>query len=142
MKNIVSTTFYGYFNYVLALVTMASPWLFNFWHVGGAALFPPLIFGWFQLIMAIFSVNKAGFMKIFPNQFHMVLDVFAGFVILVSPFLYNFADQVWVPHVIIGGIMLLVGVLTFGSPLQNLSTSRLQEGNLGSVASNEGRLSH
>jgi len=142
MKNLISTTFYGYFNYVIALVTLSSPWLFNFWHVGGASLFLPMAFGWFQLIMAIFSVNKAGFMKVFPNQMHHLLDVFCGFWLLVAPFFYGFCDRVMWPHVILGAIFLIVGICTKNSPFTNRATEMLPEAGIQSLDAHEGRIMH
>ena len=116
MNPFISRSFYGVINYVAALVSMASPWLFGFAHFGGAALFLPILIGWVQLIMAIFSNNSHGFIKIFPMPTHNVLDAFSGFILLVSPFLYGFCGKVCLPHVLIGGTFLIAGVFTHGSP--------------------------
>lgn len=119
MNPFISRSFYGVINYITALVSMASPWLFGFAHVSSAALFIPLFVGWVQLIMAIFSNNSHGFIKIFPMPTHNVLDVFSGFVVFVSPFLYGFAygeHGVFWPQVLIGGTFLIAGIFTKGSP--------------------------
>lgn len=148
MKGFISTTFFGYFNYLLAVVTMASPWLFasadgtQFQHVGGAALFFPFMFGWFQVLMAIFSRSKAGMVGIFPIQMHCTLLTITGFVILMSPFLYGFHARVWQPHVVLGAIILFVGVFTVGSPLTCPPDEMQQQGGIGSTDSLENRLTH
>lgn len=125
MKGLISTKTFGYINYPLALLMMVSPWLFcstdgtPFWHVSAAALFFPLVFGWFHLLMAIFSKSKAGMVGIFPIQMHCTLDVISGFAIAMSPFLYGFYHKVFLPHLILGGIIFFLGIYTKNSPLLN-----------------------
>ena len=119
MNPFISRSFYGIINYVAALVSMASPWLFGFEDSHGATFFLPILIGWVQLIMAIFSNNGHGFIKIFPMPTHNVLDAFSGFILLASPFLYGFAfaeHGIFWPHVLIGGTFLIAGVFTHGSP--------------------------
>lgn len=142
MKPFISTTFFGYTTYLLALVSMASPWLFGFVHPGGAALFFPLIFGWFCLIMAIFSRSKAGAVGIFPIQMHCTLLTIVGFVIMMSPFLYDFEGRVFLPHVIIGATTLFFGVFTKTSPLTCPPTEMFTAGAIQSGDSLETRLDH
>ncbi len=122
MNPFISRSFYGVINYVTALISMASPWLFHFADLGSAPLFLPITIGWVQLIMAIFSNNSHGFIKIFPMPTHNVLDVFSGFILAVSPFLYGFAfveNGVFLPHVLIGATFLIAGLFTHGSPFVN-----------------------
>jgi len=140
MKGFISTTFFGFFSYILAIVTMSSPWLFGFAHFGGASLFLPLVLGWFQLLMCIFSNTKAGMVGVFPVQMHAVLDVISGFVLMVSPWLYGFTDNVWAPQFILGGLIFLFGLGVKNSPLTNKPHEMLKDGSLGSTDAHEGRL--
>jgi hypothetical protein len=140
MKAFISTTTFGYINYILALVTGASPWIFGFEHFGGAALFFPLLFGWHQLLMAIFSRSKAGMVGIFPIQMHCFLDTFAGFVLMVTPWMYGFHIHVWAPHVILGGIILILGIFTKGSPMTNPPHEMRGEAGIESTDEHEGRM--
>ncbi len=141
MKAFIPTTFFGYFNYVIAIITMSSPWLFEFINIGGASLFLPLMLGWFQLIMAIFSNAKGGMVGAFPVKMHCVLDTISGFVLMVSPWLYGFNQKgVFLPHLILGGIILALGLFTKGSPLTCPPHEMLQEGGITSLDSHEGRM--
>ena len=97
MKPFVSTSTYGFLNWVMALVLMSSPWLFGFSHVGGASFFLPVIFGWLQLIMAIFSKHKFGIMNVFPVPMHCFIDVVGGSFLMASPWVYGFAHHVFWP---------------------------------------------
>ncbi|MGZ3751364.1 MAG: SPW repeat domain-containing protein [Mucilaginibacter sp.] len=116
MKPFISTKFYGFLNYVVAITLMASPWLFNFYHVGGASFFLPLVFGWLQLIMAIFSKHELGFIKIFPVSMHCFIDVVGGSFLLASPFVYGYSGEVYLPQLLLGSLVFFLGIFTRTSP--------------------------
>ena len=141
MKPFISTTFYGFFNHILALTLIASPWLFGYANVSSAALFLPIYMGWLQLIMAIFADNKASFIRQLPMQTHLVIDVFMGFILVISPFLYNFSDKVFLPQLLLGFLLIGMGIFTVRSPFLNKPHHSVPEGQLRSTDSTEGRLS-
>lgn len=116
MKPFISTSTYGFLNWVVAIILMSSPWLFGFSHVGGASFFLPVIFGWLQLIMAIFSKHKFGIMNVFPVPMHCFIDVVGSSFLLASPWVYGFADRVFWPQLLIGGLIFFLGVFTRTSP--------------------------
>lgn len=119
MNGVISTKTLGIFDYIVGLVTASSPWLFGFAHVGGASLFLPLFIGCMVVLMSIFSNYEFGAIKIFPMQMHLSLEVFFGFFLFVSPFLYGFYHLVFLPQVILGLIMLLLGIFTKNSPFND-----------------------
>ncbi len=141
MKPFIPTAFYGVVNYILALTLIASPWLFNLVDVSSAALFIPMYIGWLQLIMAIFTNSETGFIKQFPLQIHLVLDVIMGFFLLVSPFLYTFSNKqpgAWVPAVLLGGLLMFMGNFTKKSPwLTPMHPAASQGGSMTSTDSSE-----
>ncbi len=141
MKPFLSTTFYGVLKYIVSLTLIASPWLFGLVDVSSAALFLPIYFGWLQLIMAIFSDNKAGIIKQFPIQTNMVIDVVMGFVLMVSPWLYTFSSKAFWPELLLGGLLFCLGIFTKKSPFLTRPHHSVAEGQLTSTDSTEGRLS-
>ena len=128
MKPFISTTFYGVLNYIVALTLIAAPWLFDLVNISSAALFLPIYIGWLQLIMAIFTKSETGFIKRFPVQIHNVLDVFMGFILFISPFLYTFSAKAWVPEVALGGLLMIMGFFTKSSPFTNPLHRAVTEG--------------
>jgi hypothetical protein len=116
MKPFISTKLHSIFDYVGGIIVTASPWLFGFYNVGGAALFIPLVFGGLQLVMVIFTRHEGGFIKVFPLQLHLFIDMMVGFVLLVSPFLYKFYPFVFLPHVLLGLFLMGSGIFTKHSP--------------------------
>jgi hypothetical protein len=148
MKPFISKGFYGVINWAVAFLLLASPWCWGsfytgFYTVGGAALFLPLLIGWLQFIMAVFSNNKHGFIKQFPMQMHFFLDVLTGSFLMCSPFVYAFSDKVFWPQVLLGGTLLIAGIFTKGSPFTDFSYRNLSEPELGSgTDSSEGVFMH
>jgi hypothetical protein len=144
MKPFISTTFYGVCNYLLAFTLMSSPWLFGTVHVGGASLFLPLIFGWLQLIMAIFSNHKLGFIKVFPVPMHCVIDVIGGSFLMMSPFVYTYYTQVPFPQpqFLLGLIVFLLGIFTQKSPLSDEPHHVMHDGLMNSTADIDEELAH
>lgn len=142
MKAFISTTFYGFFNHILALTLIASPWIFGFANTSSAALLLPMYIGWLQLIMAIFADNKASLIKQLPMQTHLVIDVFMGFILIIAPWLYNFSSKgVFLPHLLFGLLLVFLGIFTVRSPFLNKPHHSVPEGQLQSTDSTEGRLS-
>jgi hypothetical protein len=132
MKPFIPTKFYGYFNYILAVTFIASPWIFDFYNVSSAALFLPIYIGWLQLIMAIFVDNEAGIMKQFPMSIHLVLDTAMGFILMVSPWLWGYAyigakTEFW-PQFLMGLILFTLGIFTMKSPITSTVQRPLPQG--------------
>lgn len=142
MKPFISTTTYGFINYIGALTLLSSPYTFDLIHVGGAALFIPILMGAFLLYIAIFSDNKVGFIKIFPMQMSLFLAMFAGFALIAGPFFYGFAFDkgVYLPHVVIGAMLSLCALFTQNSPFTTKPHEQLPEAGITSTDALEGRL--
>lgn len=134
MKPFVSTSTYGFLNWVVAITLMSSPWLFGFSHVGGASFFLPVIFGWLQLIMAIFSKHKFGIMNVFPIPMHCFIDVIGGSFLMASPWVYAYSDHVFWPQFLIGGLIFFLGVFTKTSPITDEPNHVFKDGLLGDTA--------
>lgn len=147
MKPFISTKFYGVINWGMALLLLTAPWDFGTWHsgfytVGGASLFIPLFIGWVQFIMAVFSNNPHGFIKQFPMQMHLFMDIICGSFLMASPFIYHFNGDVQWPHIVLGAILCFAGIFTQKSPFTTPYEPSHPLGQLHSTESLEGRLDH
>jgi hypothetical protein len=141
MKPFISTTLYGVINWAGSLLLITSPFFLGYYKVGGAALFLPLLIGWLEFIMAVFSDNEHGLIRVFPMEMHLFLDVVVGSFLLASPFVYAFSDKIFWPQLLLGGLFFIAGIFTKKSPLTT-APHNVAEGQLTSVDSEEGRLSH
>jgi hypothetical protein len=135
MKPFISLSTYGVINWLAVVLLLGSPWALGFYKLGGAALFLPLLFGWLEFIMAVFSNNKHGFIKQMPMEMHLFLDVIMGSFLLMSPFIFHFSDKVVWPQVLIGGLVFIAGAFTHKSPFTDKFRHHLPEGQLQSIDS-------
>jgi len=139
MKPFISTAFYGFLKYILALTLIASPWLFEGFdgtklvNISSAALLIPIYIGWLQLIMNIFSDNEASPIRQFPIKMNMVLDVVMGFILFVSPWLYNFKAKAFLPEVLFGALLIFLGLFTKKSPFTSKENHSSPQGLLSST---------
>lgn len=108
---------HGILDYAGGLLITTSPWLFGFAKLGGAPLLIPLCLGSMQLLMALFSNHPLGVIKVFPMPLHLVIDMLAGIILIAAPWVYGFYHFVFLPHVLLGMMSLLAGLLTRHSPL-------------------------
>jgi hypothetical protein len=120
MKPMISTKTHGILDYASGLLITFSPWIFGFAKLGGAPLYIPLCLGAMLLVMTIFSNHEMGLFKAVPMQIHLLLDMIAGIVLIISPWLYGFYHFVFLPHVLLGMLTFGSGLLTQHSPLFKL----------------------
>ncbi|HEV7350862.1 MAG TPA: SPW repeat protein [Telluribacter sp.] len=55
---------------------------------------------------------EAGVMKTVKMSTHLTMDVVAGIFLAASPWLFGFADYVFLPHLIIGIMEIGAGLMT------------------------------
>jgi hypothetical protein len=55
-------------------------------------------------------------MRVIPMPVHLTLDALSGALLAVSPWLFGFADHVWVPHVVLGLFEIGAALLTETTP--------------------------
>lgn len=144
MKPFISKSAYGFINYALGLLLIASPWAFGFSHTKGAALLVPIYLGWLQLIMALFSDNPLGIrqLRVFPVQMHNCVDLLMGFFLMTLPWTYAFSGHIFWPHFLIGLAILIKAIFTHESPFLTRPHRSLPEAGISSIDASEGRLNH
>ncbi|WP_043527796.1 SPW repeat domain-containing protein [Litchfieldella xinjiangensis] len=97
----ISTRVHGLVDYPMGLLLIAAPFLFGF-ATGGAAQWVPIILGVIMVASAVMTKYELGLMHLIPMPIHLTMDLVSGILLLVSPWLFGFADTVYLPHVILG----------------------------------------
>lgn len=97
----ITTRTHGVLDYVVGLLLIASPWLFGFAD-GGAAQWVPIAVGLGNIAYSLLTDYELGLTPLFSMPAHLMLDLAAGVLLAVSPWLFGFAAVVWVPHLVIG----------------------------------------
>lgn len=113
---IFSTKVHGVLDYLMGILLIASPWLFDFAR-GGAETTVPVVLGISALIYSAITNYELSVAKIIPMRTHLTLDLLSGIVLAASPWIFGFNEYVYLPH-------LVLGILEIGASLMTESTSK------------------
>ncbi len=99
----VSTGTHGALDYLVGLILIAAPlWLQVDDDAAARARWIPFILGMVLLGYSAVTCYPLGLVRKMPMYTHLWLDGGSGALLALSPWLFAFADFVWLPHVAIG----------------------------------------
>ncbi len=109
----IPTGIHAYFDYIGGIGLLAAPFVFGFFHVGGAAVIIPMVLGVGLIVYSLLTNYELGIpgLKVLPMSYHLIFDLVASVFLALSPFLFGFIHQapnVWLPHIILGVVVILL----------------------------------
>ena len=107
----LSTRVHGYLDYIVSVLMIAAPWLFDF-AKGGAETWIFVILGASAIAYSLFTNYELGISRTISMRTHLLLDIVSGILLAASPWLFNFSEDVWAPHVFFGVFEILVAAIT------------------------------
>ncbi|MDB5473981.1 MAG: hypothetical protein JWP99_1284 [Devosia sp.] len=113
----ISTRVHGIIDYVVGALLVVAPFLLGFAD-GTAAQWVPMILGLGALGYSALTNYELGLLRVIPVPVHLGLDVASGVLLAASPWLFGFADRVWLPHVVIGVGEIIIPLITQRHPSQ------------------------
>lgn len=117
----IPTSVHGVLDYLVGIALIAAPWLFGFAYVGGIAVYLPIILGIALILYSLVTRYELGIpgIKFIPMPVHLTIDFIAAALLAVSPFLFGFSNRplnVWLPHLIVGIVVILVVLVSQTHP--------------------------
>ena len=97
----ISVRTHAIIDYVVGALLILAPFIFGFAD-GGAAMWTPILLGASIIVYSLLTRYPLGAAQVIPFKVHLGLDAAGGLLLLVSPWLFGFADLVWWPHVLVG----------------------------------------
>lgn len=113
----IPTRVHGVLDYLVGAVLIAAPWLLGFAN-GGPEQWIPVALGAGALVYSLLTNYELGVARVIPMRTHLLLDLASGALLAVSPWLFGFADRVWVPHLIFGLLEIGASLTTRGTPFE------------------------
>jgi uncharacterized membrane protein HdeD (DUF308 family) len=110
----IPTRFHGFLDYIVGVVLIAAPWIFQF-SEHTAATVVPIVLGVGLIVYSLLTDYELGVVRVLPMWVHNTLDIVAGVVLAASPWIFGFADEsanVWVPHLLAGIAAVVLGLVT------------------------------
>lgn len=121
----ISTKTHGVLDYLVGLLLIAAPWLLGFAE-GGAETWVPVILGAGALVYSLMTNYELGAVKVFSMPTHLMFDLLSGIFLAASPWIFGFADVVYLPHLILGILEIGASLMTDKVPYRG--TDRAHSG--------------
>ncbi|MCQ0970444.1 hypothetical protein MLD63_08415 [Paracoccus sp. TK19116] len=97
----ISVRAHSVIDYVVGVLLILAPFLLGF-ATGGAAQWVPMLLGISIIVYSLLTSYDLSVAKVIPFNLHLALDLVGGLFLLLSPWLFGFAELIWWPHVIVG----------------------------------------
>jgi hypothetical protein len=110
----LSSKQHGALDYLVGALMIAAPWLFGFAR-GGAETHIFVALGLAALVYSLATDYELGAVRIIPFSIHKLFDLASGILLLMSPWLFGFVNQIRLPHVIFGVFEIVAVMMTRGS---------------------------
>ena len=95
---VIKSNVHAVIDYLVALWLIAFPWVFNL-DVSQPQGWVPLALGISVVLYSLLTRYELGAIPIISFSTHLVIDVVGALLLLISPWLFGFADETWRPHV-------------------------------------------
>ena len=97
----IPTKTHGYLDYMMGVLLIAAPWIFDF-DRGGAETWVPVVLGAGAILYSLFTDYELGASRRISMRTHLTLDLLSGIFLAASPWIFGFNDYVYLPHLILG----------------------------------------
>ena len=118
----ISTRTHGVLDYVVGALLIVVPYILGFAD-GTVAQWVPQLLGLVAIGGAMLTDYELGVVRVIPLPIHLGIDIASGVLLALSPWLFGFADRVWVPHVVFGLAEIGAGLTTRTVPETTAGTT-------------------
>ena len=108
---IIDTKTHGYIDYIMGTLLIAMAYFINF----KSENMPNFVFylvGALAIFYSLLTKYELGVIKIIPMYIHLMLDSLSGIFLATSPWLLGFADNVFLPHLLLGLFQIGTTIMT------------------------------
>jgi hypothetical protein len=98
-------------DYAVGLLLIIAPYSFGSGDWGIEHWLPQLI-GAMTIVMSLLTRYEFSIAKIIPFPVHLAIDVIGALALISAPWVFGFAERIWLPHVLIGAVEILVVALS------------------------------
>lgn len=96
----ISTRMHGVIDYVVgALLIIVGGFLYQRETAAGLV---PLALGVSTILYSLLTAYEHGVWRVIPMKGHLLLDALSGVFLAASPWIFDFDEVIWWPHVLVG----------------------------------------
>jgi hypothetical protein len=112
---LISTRVHGVLDYLVGTFLLATPWIFGFWR-NGAESWVPIWLGAAAIVYSLLTNYELGVAKFLTMRTHLWLDLISGVLLAASPWIFNFNNDIYIPHLVLGFLEISVSLMTDRQP--------------------------
>ncbi len=121
------TRVHALLDYSTGLLLIALPFLLGLTRgsseTWGAEAWIPIALGSAAIVYSLLTNYELGLLRILPMPVHLMLDAGSGVLLAASPWLFGFADRIYLPHLILGFLEISASLITRTVPSTQKSRS-------------------
>ncbi len=118
----LSTKTHGVLDYLVGALLIAAPWLLGFAR-GGAETWVPVILGAGTILYSLFTNYELSIARSLSMRTHLTFDFMSGVFLATSPWIFEFNEHVYLPHVIVGAFEVAAVAITDPVPFHSSERS-------------------
>jgi hypothetical protein len=88
----IPTKFHAPLDYIVGAALIAAPWILQYSDITAATVLS-VVLGIGLIAYSLFTNYELGVWKVAPMAVHNLIDIVAGALLAVSPWLFGFADE-------------------------------------------------
>ena len=111
----IPTRVHGVLDYLMGILLIAAPWLLGF-NQGGAETTVPVVLGIAVILYSLFTSYELGVFSLFSMRTHLTFDLLSGLFLAASPWIFGFAEYVYLPHLVLGIAEVMASLMTRTQP--------------------------
>lgn len=108
----ISTKTHGKLDYIMGLILVTSPWIFNYAHSYQYFIWIPFALGNLIIIYTMLTDFEHGFAPVLSVKAHLAIDFLSGAFLAASPWIFGFSEIIFLPHVVLGAAQVLAALFT------------------------------
>ena len=112
-------------DYGMGALLMAAPWLFGFAEVQ-TVMQVCLVLGGGVILHSLLTDYELGAAPVIPMHVHLMIDALGGLFLAASPWIFDFHEVVFLPHLILGLAAVGAAAMTQHAPARLLRYRRVR----------------
>lgn len=107
----IPTKIHGVIDYIVGFLFVFMPFVLGL----DTDTVPAMVFQYLGMLTILYSMltrYEHGLVKVIPMKVHLGLDIASGIFLLASPWIFGFADEIFVPYILFGLFEIVAGSFT------------------------------
>jgi hypothetical protein len=118
----IETRTYGYLDYATGILMIVIAGLGR--TVNLAQIIVPVVIGLSMILFNLVTSYEISITNIIPMKVRLKIDFFCGALLAASPWIFNFAGEIFWPHVLVGAFAAFASLLSKTKPQVRLTIWR------------------